>query len=223
VNVSIDASVTGEIIRTATFANPITHSFDGRGQTTRTVSASGSATGIGDVLLRAKYNVYRSSTSAFAAALDLRLPTGDEDDLLGTGATRAQFFAVASGEYGRFSPHVNFGYTVSSGESSADAADVESPGTQFGAPAANVNANPLDLTFPDEVNYTFGVDFAAHPRVTVGFDMRGRTIRDVARFSVLNQSYPDRGPGAVRGPERVLPGSESRESQPAAGRRRRQD
>jgi hypothetical protein len=196
VNVSIDATVFGEIIRTATSANPITHSFDGRGQTTKTVSNSGSATGLGDILLRAKYNLFRNDNTAFAAALDLRLPTGNEDDLLGTGATRTYFFAIASGEYGRFSPHVNFGYTASSGESSADAADVEAPGIQFGPPAANVDTDPLDLTFPDEINYIVGVDFAAHPRVTVGFDLRGRTMRDVARFTVLNQSYPDRAPGA---------------------------
>jgi hypothetical protein len=197
VNVSIDASVTGTILRTATAANPLLHSFDGLGAGTRTVSNRGSATGIGDILVRAKYNLFRSNTSAFAAAMDLRLPTGDEDNLLGTGATRAHAFVIASGEYGRVSPHVNIGYTFSNGTTSVDAADVEDPATQFGAPAAGVETNPLELSVPDEVNYTFGFDVAAHPRLTLGFDVRARTIRNVARFSALDTTYANRGPGAT--------------------------
>ncbi len=195
VNVKIDATVQGEILRTATAATPTTHSFDGLGSTINSISNSGSATGLGDVLLRAKYNLYRSDTTAFAAALDLRVPTGDENELLGTGATQAQAFVVASGEYGRFSPHVNFGYTFSNGNTSADAADVDNPVQQFGAPAANVDTDPLDLSVPDEVNYTFGFSVAASSRVTLGFDMRGRTIRGVPRFEPANSTYANRGPG----------------------------
>ena len=73
------------------------------------------------ILLRAKYNFTRTTTSALAAAIDLRLPTGDKDELLGTGATQAHTFFIYSGEYGIFSPHVNIRYTFSSGESSAAA------------------------------------------------------------------------------------------------------
>ena len=197
VHVSIDAAVRGEILRTATAATPTVHSFDGLGQTVNTVSSSGTATGLGDVLLRAKYNFFRSETSAVAGALDLRLPTGDENELLGTGAMQTQLFFIASGEYGRVSPHVNFGYTFSNGESSADAADVDDPANQFGPFAATVEQNPLDLSLPDEVNYTFGVSFAAHPKVTVGFDLRGRTMRDVPRFVLDTTSYPNRAPGAT--------------------------
>ena len=195
VHVSIDASVTGEILRTATAATPTVHSFDGLGQSIKTVASSGSATGLGDVLVRAKFNVYRSTSTAIAGALDLRLPTGDENQLLGTGATQTQLFFIASGEYGRVSPHVNFGYTFSNGEASADAADVDDPGTQFGPPAATVDQHPLDLSVPDEVNYTFGVAVAAHPKLTLGFDIRGRTIRDVPRFVLDTTTYPNRAPG----------------------------
>ena len=119
VNVSIDASVDAEILRLGSGRTACTHSFNASSGTKTSVSAeSGSATGLGDILLRAKYNVHRTSTTAYAAALDLRLPTGDKDNLLGTGATQAQAMFIASGEYGRLSPHVNFGYTFSSGETS---------------------------------------------------------------------------------------------------------
>ncbi|MEQ1759498.1 MAG: transporter [Vicinamibacterales bacterium] len=197
VRVEMNASVTGEILRTATAATPTVHSFDGLGQTTRTVGGSGSATGLGDILLRAKYNVFRSDSSAFAGGLDLRLPTGDENDLLGTGATQATLSFIGSGEYGRVSPHVNFGYTFSNGTTSADAADVDDPEVQFGAPAAGVNRNPLDLNVSDEVNYTFGLSVAATPRFTLGFDVRGRTIREVPRFTPATTTYVNRGPGAT--------------------------
>ena len=195
VHVDIDASVTGEILRTATAATPTLHSFDGLGQTINTVSSRDSATGLGDVLVRAKYNFFRSATTAVAGALDLRLPTGNEDQLLGTGATQTQLFFIMSGEYGRVSPHVNFGYTFSSGEASADAADVDDPAGQFGAPAATVEQNPVDLSFPDEWNYTFGIAVAAHPKLTLGFDIRGRTIRDMPRFVLDTTTYPNRAPG----------------------------
>ena len=53
---------------------------------------------------------------------------------------------------------------------------------------------------PDEVNYTFGLAVAATPKVTLGFDMRGRTIRGVPRFHSLNTTYPNRGTGALPQP-----------------------
>ena len=40
----------------------------------------------------------------------MRLPTGDEMNLLGTGATAVQPYAVWSASLGPFSPHVNAGY-----------------------------------------------------------------------------------------------------------------
>jgi len=196
VNVSLDATVTGQILRTATPNNPLIHNYDGVSASTRTVSDSGSATGLGDLLVRAKYNVYRGTTTSVAAGLDLRLPTGDSDNLLGTGATRTGILAIASGEYGRISPHVNFGYTFSSGEGSSELADVDNV-SQFGPIASGrVNQSPLDLSIPDEVNYIFGVSVAAHPKVTVGFDMRGRTVLDTYRFHVSDVTYPNRTAGS---------------------------
>ena len=99
VHVEIDASVDSEILRMAdqSVNNPLIHSFHGSGDATETLPARGSASGLGDVLLRAKYNFARTPTTAFAAALDLRLPTGDKDNLLGSGATQTKLFFVGSG------------------------------------------------------------------------------------------------------------------------------
>ena len=99
---------------------------------------------------------------------------------------------VASGEYGRVSPHVNFGYTFSSGETSELAASDDTPLTHSnnGAPIPNVTLNKPDLSVPDEVNYTFGVDVAATPQVTLGFDLRGRTIREFRGSTVVDYDIP---------------------------------
>ena len=199
VHVSIDATVDGTIHRTASFNTPLVHSFDGAGADHATFFESGSSTGLGDISVRAKYNFLRGDTTSLAGFLDLRMPTGDKDELLGTGATRTQMLFVYSGDYGRVSPHVNFGYTFSKGESSAAAAQIEVDPAEHrtdtitgGLPVAAV-----DLEFPDELNYIFGVNFAAHPRVTVGFDIHGRTLKDTSRFELRDNTYPNRGPGAL--------------------------
>jgi len=49
------------------------------------------------------------------AAVDLRLPTGNEEDLLGTGGVQAKMLLIASTEPGRVAQHLNIGYTVAQG------------------------------------------------------------------------------------------------------------
>ena len=49
--------------------------------------------------------------------------------------------------------------------------------------------NEVDLSVPNEVNYVAGVSVAVTPRVTLGFDARGRVIQDVATFTVRDNTY----------------------------------
>ena len=66
-------------------------------------SLSDHAVGVGDLLLRAKYAFARSEWMDAAAALGLSLPSGDPDDLQGTGTTRLQPALVLSHVFaGRF-------------------------------------------------------------------------------------------------------------------------
>ncbi len=80
---------------------------------------SGDATGIGDILLRTKYNLVedRASLPDMAIRGQVTLPTGDEDDLLGTGESQFQLLYVASKAYGSLTPHLNLGYTYVPGDS----------------------------------------------------------------------------------------------------------
>ncbi len=71
---------------------------------------SGRATGLGDVALRAKVNLVDRPAGGLALLGDVRLPTGDAANLLGSGATAVRVLAVYSGRYGALTPYANAGY-----------------------------------------------------------------------------------------------------------------
>jgi outer membrane putative beta-barrel porin/alpha-amylase len=74
---------------------------------------SGDATGIGDIVLRAKYHLYKGLVADIAGALLLKLPTGDEDNFLGMGTTTLRPFLIVSRTFfDVFTPHLNLGYEI---------------------------------------------------------------------------------------------------------------
>jgi hypothetical protein len=185
--VNLDASVQARILRLVTAPPPTlppgfteedrraalnVHTFEvDNPDATLTVRRAGRATGLGDIVLRSKYHFLRMAGGGLAAAVDLRLPTGDEDELLGTGGTQAKFLLVASDERGRFGRHVNMGYTVGSG-------------TVAGS-LAGLTAAPV----PDEINYSGGVELVAGPRLTVIGDVVGRTLRGAGRLDLVGKTF----------------------------------
>ena len=73
-------------------------------------SLSDEAFGVGDVLLRAKYMLFRSRWVDGAAGLGLSLPTGNQADLQGTGTTRVQPALIFSQTFwNRVEPLLNVG------------------------------------------------------------------------------------------------------------------
>jgi hypothetical protein len=81
-----------------------------RGDPFLQASGEASASGIGDAALRAKYTVARGAQGAFAAAAELRLPTGDADNLLGAGSAAYRFLGIGSYEGGRLTLNGNGGF-----------------------------------------------------------------------------------------------------------------
>jgi hypothetical protein len=81
-HVSIEAEVTSQLLRFGP-----TSGIPGSQIPAGSASTSQSASGIGDIAVRAKYNIFNNSRGALAGGVDLRLPTGDETDMLGTGRT----------------------------------------------------------------------------------------------------------------------------------------
>jgi len=78
-----------------------------RGATLAQASAAVTATGIGDAAVRGKYTLVDVDGFGFAAAAELRLPTGDSDNLLGAGKAGYRVSALASYEPSRFALHAN--------------------------------------------------------------------------------------------------------------------
>ena len=101
-----------------------------------------------------------------AIGLDLRVPTGNEMNLLGTGAPGLQPFAIFSATNQKISLHGNAGYQWNGASVIA------------GNPATGTSAD-----FPDQVTYAVGADVSAHPRLTLAFDVLGRRVIDAERLS----------------------------------------
>jgi hypothetical protein len=167
--VSTDLIVTSDAqVRRIGTTNPETHFFrasdDGIGDR-RIFTAFGEASGLGDVTIRFKQNFQRQEKNGTAFGVDVRLPTGDEHNLLGTGAPGVQPFGVWSGSFGVVSPHVNLGYQWNGSSVLAS-----SPGSGVAE----------DL--PDVVAYSLGGVFAVHPKLTAAVDLIGRYVIDSPRL-----------------------------------------
>jgi hypothetical protein len=83
-----------------------------RGQQLLQARGSASTAGLGDIVVRARYNVYRSGASGMALGAEVRLPTGNEEDLLGTGSTSFTPRFIGSYEQDRVGVHGEIGYTL---------------------------------------------------------------------------------------------------------------
>ncbi|HUR33189.1 MAG TPA: hypothetical protein VM032_05295 [Vicinamibacterales bacterium] len=142
------------------------------GSKTQDFVSGGRARGIGDIVVRSKLKLTRPGLREFALTTDLRLPTGDANNLLGTGGTEAQVMIVTSYSASRIDPHFNVGYTFADKHSS------------------------------DQVNYVAGIEVGATSRLTLIADVVGRNFRDTLRLrpsfvQVLSPGDPSRGIPAV--------------------------
>ncbi|HTM05581.1 MAG TPA: hypothetical protein VL173_18860 [Vicinamibacterales bacterium] len=81
---------------------------DYRGTTALLARATAETMGLGDVALRSKVRLTPDGPGAVAAGVEARLPTGREQDLLGTGQLAMRYTALASYETGPTSVYGNF-------------------------------------------------------------------------------------------------------------------
>ena len=126
----------------------------------------GSDSGIGDLLVRTKATLMREGTRAFAAGVDVRVPTGDEQNLLGAGAGGLRPFAAFSASYRAFSPHVNIAYQWNG--HSVLAGDVH---------------EGVEAPLPDLFSYAVGGDLSLNNRFSIVFDVLGQRVLDSPRLS----------------------------------------
>jgi hypothetical protein len=140
--------------------------------TRATFASGGTATGLGDVTFRLKGTVFRGEHASIALAADVRTPTGDEYNFLGTGAWGFKPFLIASYRAGRFAPHGNIGFQWNG--SSALAGDLSS-GTE--------------RRLPRQMVFAAGADIGATRRLTFAFDLLGARVFNGPR--VTRTTYRD--------------------------------
>jgi len=137
----------------------------------RTFTAGGSASGLGDIILRVKGAVMRDAKQGLTVGLDLRAPTGDERNLLGSGSAGVRPFLAYSASSGRLSPHVNLAYQWNG--RSILAGD---PGT----------GEKADV--PDQFQYAVGADFGVNQKFSVTGDWISRLSIDSPRVRLQTET-----------------------------------
>jgi hypothetical protein len=130
-----------------------------------------SATGIGDVVARVKWNAWEGERAGLAAGMDIRFPTGDALNYLGSGSYGFKPFAVFSYR-ARISPHVLVGYEWNT--DSVTAGDL-TQGTKG--------------SLPNDFTYTVGADARILKYLTGSFDIVGQRIFGADTVSEVPQSF----------------------------------
>ena len=116
------------------------------------------ATGIGDITVRGKYEVFKGEKAGLALGADLHIPTGDAQDFLGSGTWGVRPFATFS-YAGRVSPHATFGYQRNG--NSVLAGDI---------------TTDTSAHLPDALTYSGGVDVGVSHRLSISGDFLGQSL-----------------------------------------------
>src|SRR5580692_102815 len=129
---------------------------------------SDSATGIGDLRLRGKYVAWRDAKekSAVAVGMDLRLPTGDAYNFLGSGAWGLRPFVIYSYS-ARVSPHASAGFE----------------GNGNSILAGDVTTQPVTKAkLPDVFTYSVGADASPVRWLGLSADYIGTSLLNESRL-----------------------------------------
>jgi hypothetical protein len=78
-----------------------------RGQSFVQATGTASASGVADAAIRAKYRLVSSRVAGLAAAAEVRVPTGDEQQLLGAGRAALKVMGIGSVENSKVGAHGN--------------------------------------------------------------------------------------------------------------------
>jgi hypothetical protein len=152
------------------------------------------ATGIGDFILRGKYEVFHGEKLVGSVGLGVRFPSGDAKNFLGTGAYGVIPFGALTYS-ARLSPHVRFGYEWNSHSVLA--------GDPVGLPDETTGkVAPASASLPAAWLYSGGADFRATKRLTLAADLIGQHVLDVRRlissaYSLLPESDGQSDPSTV--------------------------
>jgi hypothetical protein len=156
---------------TALASNCLNHSFPDPAFTGSGSNPKNSASGIGDVVARVKWNAWSAERMRVAVGLDVRFPSGDALNYLGSGAYGVKPFAVFSYR-ARVSPHVLVGYEWNS--HSILAGDLTKGAKGY---------------VPSDFVYSAGADAAVTKWLTGSFDIIGQRFFRGGTESVTSQQF----------------------------------
>jgi hypothetical protein len=171
----LDNLATPASITTAQNVDCFQHNFPDNGLSTGSGPASSSAKGIGDVTVRVKDMIWRGERLGIAAGLDVRFPTGDALNYLGSGAYGVKPFVIAS-YHARVAPHAMVGFQANG-----------STVTGIGGDLIGTTGTRGQL--PNEFVYDVGADAYATKRLTAAFDIIGQRVFHTESLVVNNDQY----------------------------------
>ena len=165
VSIDVDASIRARIERLATAANPTIHNSTATIPTSGSFSASGSATGLGDIVVRAKYNFLPAR----------RRRPGRRGRCADADGRRKQSAGHRWGARRRS--------TASRRWHSASCRRMSTRVHRF------EQGRAAGTSLKDEWNYAAGLDLAVSPRLTLIADVLGRSIRDAGRLREADKVF----------------------------------
>jgi hypothetical protein len=139
-----------------------------------------SAAGLGDITFRIKDNIYRNDKVSIAVLGDVRVPTGDASNFLGSGTLGLKPVVAMSVRTGALTPHVNLGYQWNG--------------------SSVLGGNPYLGTkgrLPGFGLFSAGTDIGITKWLTGSIDYLGQELINVPRISTT--SYTSPGPLASTG------------------------
>ncbi len=125
----------------------------------------GTAFGIGDITFNAKTMISSGERSSFAAEMNLRTPTGDDQNFLGSGAWGFNPFVIYS-YLAKISPHAKIGYQWNT------KTELNYSSTAKG-----------NQSLPGGMVYDIGADYAMLKRMTVAADLLGSQFLNTPAIS----------------------------------------
>jgi len=136
---------------------PITNPLLGHNRAIFT--STGSASGIGDLILRTKFQAIKRERAGVAIGIDLHAPTGAETQFLGSGAWGVRPFAAFS-YAGRIEPHASLGFQIN-GHSIL----------------ATDPVSGSEGVLPSVLSYDAGVDAGVRNWLSISADFLGLSLR----------------------------------------------
>jgi hypothetical protein len=170
------------------------------------VSVAGSASGPGDLLLNVKGTVWKGERLRAALGSEFRFPTGNEFNLLGSGAYGIKPYFVVS-RRGRIEPHANLGYQWNGFSylyvNPCITIEIGQPRSCQTTSTSNPNYGIPTLRLPSNLDYSAGVDIGVVKRLTVVADLVGQLFFNAPRITPPTPSTLPNLPTHFQGLETV--------------------